>query len=179
MTKFPTPLTFENAITASQSLLDQMETGHLVAEDLRTQITALVGTKNGARGFFVTYLTDSRPLADHPTPEIIEGLKSAPDMVAELLVKNLVMSTAMEITHLRNSDPEMAKQSAQVRDRTANLIHQLNCDRLRTEAQILWQGLTQSSGDYTTFLKKWGYDEEQKQAMANHLSVVFPEFKTL
>ncbi len=179
MTESSPLLTFENAIAATQSLLDAMTSGKLSPEDLRAQMTTLVSTKNGARGFFVTYLTDPRPLADAPTPETIAALNAVPEVVAELLIKNLVMSTAMEITHLRNGNPEMAAQSAQVRNRTAHLIPQLNGDRLRTEAQSLWQGLTQSSGDYATFLKKWGYDEEQKQAMAQRLSTVFPELTAI
>jgi hypothetical protein len=176
MIEFPNPLTFENAIALSQSLLDGIETGRLTGADWTAQIAALVGTKAGARGFLATYLTDPRPLADCPTPETIEGLKASPDLVAELLVKNLAMSTAMELTHLRNGDLEMAAQSAQVRDRATVLIRQLNCDRLRTEAQTLWQGLTQASGAYTTFLKKWGYDAEQQQAMVASLRNIFPEF---
>jgi hypothetical protein len=175
MIEIPNPMTFEAAIAASQSLLNQMEQNQLPETELEAIVSELVNTANGVRGFFVTYLTDARPFADTPTPAVIQALQSSPDTVTEFVVKNLAMSTAMEITHQRNGNSELEQQSAQVRDRSTTLIKLMNCDRLRTEAQELHQSIVAASGNYAGFLKKWGYDAEQQQAIATRLETVFPE----
>jgi hypothetical protein len=70
----PESVTFEEAIALTQSLMSQMETGELQGELVQKQIslrgfgeaiTQLVKSENGARGFFVTYLTSEGTLADH------------------------------------------------------------------------------------------------------------------
>jgi len=48
-------ITFENAIQQTQDLLTQIE--FLDANTITQKLTELVSTENGARGFFVTYLT--------------------------------------------------------------------------------------------------------------------------
>lgn len=167
----PDDITFEAAIALTQRLLDMLTQGPLETS-LKALVSKLLSTRNGARGFFVAYLTDARPFADHPDSEIIDALKSCPEEVSELLVKNLAMSTAMAITHTRNAQSDQAQQSLQVSRRSADLIGQVGGDRLMAEAQDLWQSVTASSGSYTTFLKKWGYDAEQKAAIASRLEAV-------
>jgi hypothetical protein len=175
MIEIPKTITFEDAIAASQNLLNEIEEEQLSEAELGSTVSALVNTANGARGFFVTYLTDDRPFADTPTPTVIQALQSSPETVTELLVKNLAMSTAMEITHHRNDNLELAQQSAQVRDRSTTLMKLLTGDRLYSEAQALYQSIVTASGTYATFLKKWGYDAEQQKAIATRLQAVFPE----
>jgi hypothetical protein len=170
----PDDITFEAAIALTQGVLDQLTQQQLEAP-LKDLVLKLLSTPNGARGFFVAYLTDARSLADHPDPEIIEALQTAPEAVSELLVKNLAMSTAMAIAHTRNAQPEQSQQSAQVSRRSADLMVRVGGDRLIAEAQDLWQGVTASSGSYTAFLKKWGYDAEQKAAIASCLQAILPK----
>lgn len=174
----PENITFEGAIAFTQSLLDQLEQGRL-GQPIGETVSKLLATPNGARGFFVAYLTDRRPLADQPEPELIDALKSSPSIVSELLVKNLAMSTAMALTHQRNDQADQAQQSLQVSRRSAELIQKVGGDRLRQEAHALWQsatwqsttrqGATDSTGPYKAFLEKWGYDAEQKTAIAARL----------
>jgi hypothetical protein len=171
--EIPDDITFEAAIALTQRLLDTLTQGSLETS-LKELISKLLSTRNGARGFFVAYLTDVRPLADNPDPEIIEALKSSPEEVSELLVKNLAMSTAMAIAHTRNAQPDQAQQSLQVSRRSADLIGRVGGDRLSSEAQDLWKSVTDSSGSYQIFLEKWGYDDEQKAAIAARLADVFP-----
>ena len=76
-------LTFEDAIEVTHSLMSQMAVGALSEADTQTAIADLVSTANGARGFFVTYLTDASPLADAPSSGTIQALQEAPEIVAE------------------------------------------------------------------------------------------------
>ena len=164
-------MTFEEAIALTQSLLSQMEAGTSLSET-EAAIAALVKSENGARGFFVTYLTDSRTLADNPSPEVVRALRSSPEIVAELLVKNLAMSAAMGVTHRRHQKTEMAQGSDRVRDRTTRLIQLVKLATVGEIAQSLRNSAATGEGSYKAFLQRWGYDVEQRQVICQALEEV-------
>jgi hypothetical protein len=105
-------ISFENAIQQTQDLLSQIE--FLDAKTITQKFTELVSTENGARGFFVTYLTSDLSHTEYPSLEVITALKTSPIFVNELLVKNLAMSTAMVIYHRSQGDKENAQGSEKV-----------------------------------------------------------------
>ena len=163
-------ISFAAAIAVTQALLDALAQGDTVP--VETTIRALVRSVNGARGFFVTYLSDDRPLFEHPLPAVVAALRTSPAMIAPLLVKNLVMSTAMAITHHRNQNPAGVQGSEQVRVRTATLIEALQSPQVQSEAESLLVSIETEAGDYQTFLKRWGYDLEQRHAMQQSLAAI-------
>lgn len=171
---FPIPesISFEQAIALTQSFLAEMEQGSLSDSEIEQTIAALVATENGARGFFVTYLTDDRSLADQPSNSVVQGLRSSPEIVSELLVKNLAMSTAMILTHTRNQNPEMAKGSERVQRRTVHLIQLLKLEIVQTKLQALSDTIATGTGHYKSFLDRWGYDIEQRNAIQQTLKRV-------
>ena len=114
--------------------MDQIAQGTIADDSLEPAITALVASENGARGFFVTYLSDERPVADPPSAGVIAALKTAPAIVAPLMVKNLAMSTSMAIAHRRNQDEELAQGSDRVKARSAYILQAIQSDE--TAAQI-------------------------------------------
>ena len=161
----PENITFEEAIALTKEIMSEMETGQLSEAKIELLIGDLVKSKNGARGFFVGYLTDSKPLADNPSPSIFKALESAPEIVVELLVKNLAMCSAMVLHHQRNQDEEAANESKRVRVRTMKLIKGVNISSLSGNIQELYQATTTGQGNYKDFLKRWGYDTEQLKAI--------------
>lgn len=161
------PMTFEEAIAYTETLLSRTD---LDDAQLQSEITNLVKTANGARGFFVCFLTGAWELADNPSPAIIQALQAEPNAIAELLVKNLAMSTAMAITHRRNGNPDQANDSDRVAKRTALLIEKVDLPEVRTIAKQMQDSAIANNGEYATFLEKWGYDAEQKQAIAKVLN---------
>ena len=165
-------ISFPQAIAATQYLINQIEAEKLEEEEIETQITALVSSKPGARGFFVAYLTSELSLADNPSVGVLNALKSSPDLVGELLVKNIAMSTAMTITHQRNNDPENSRNSATVARRSINLAKQLDLDLITEELNQLHQTLTTGEGSYQEFLNKWGYDAEQKEMISKAIEQI-------
>lgn len=171
---FPVPeaISFEDAITLTQSLLVEMEQETLSESEIEQTIAALAASENGARGFFVTYLTDVRSLADHPSSAIVQGLRSSPEIVSELLVKNLAMSAAMILTHTRNQNPEMAQGSERVQRRTIHLINLVKLAIVETKLQTLSESITTGTGVYQSFLKRWGYDADQQNAIDQALQQV-------
>ena len=157
-------VTFENAIQQTQDLLSQIEL--LYANTITQKFTELVSTENGARGFFVTYLTRDLSYSEYPSLEVITALKTSPIFVNELLVKNLAMSTAMVIYHRGQGDEENAQGSEKVQEKTGQLIKQLLSPALEEKLQQLATSLNAGQGEYQAFLERWGYDDCQRQAIA-------------
>ena len=160
-------ITFEGAIELTQSLLSLIEADQLLQGDIEQAVRSLVKTQNGARGFFVTYLTDDQQEADHPSPGVVEALRSAPEIVAELLVKNLAMSAAMVVYHSRHQSEEMAAGSARVQKRSRNLIQILQMPACQTLASQMLESLQNANGEYEESFQRWGYDNEQNLAIGS------------
>ncbi len=160
-------ITFEAAIALTQSLLTEIEANRLSQAEIEQAVASLVKTPNGARGFFVTYLTDDRPLADKPSSGVLDALRDAPVIVAELLVKNLAMSAAMVVHHSRQEKPEMAAGSARVQARSHHLIQTLQMPACQTLAEQMLEDLQTGQGEYEEFFQRWGYDGEQKDAIGS------------
>ncbi|MFN5514728.1 MAG: hypothetical protein ACK5CA_08250 [Cyanobacteriota bacterium] len=167
-------LTFEEALDQSQALLDALDNHGLTPEALQTQVTQLAQSENGARGFFVTYLTSDSPSSDRPSPELLCALASAPEIVGELLVKNLAMSSAMAVFHRRQGDESAAEVSLRVRRRTQGLLQALALPNMEAKLHQLQTSLQNGSGEYGDFLTRWGYDAEQKQAIQTALADLTP-----
>ena len=168
----PETVTFQQAIALTQSLLSHIEAMEVSPADVEAAITKLVKSENGARGFFVTYLTSDLKLADHPSLEVVRALQSSPEIVAELLVKNLAMSAAMAVTHHRNGNEEMAQGSQRVRSRTAHLIQLVELPAVQELSQNLLESAATGEGRYKDFLERWGYDAQQRQVIHQALEQI-------
>lgn len=167
--RIPENLSFEEALELTQVMLDRHAAGALTGEDLQQIVTTLVSSENGARGFFVVFLSTERSLADSDAKAIVDALRTAPDIVSPLLIKNLAMSTAMGITHRRSQNAELAAGSDQVKAQSLHLIQQLQTPKLKEEATSLAESLATSAGSYQGFLERWGYDAEQRHAIEQAL----------
>jgi hypothetical protein len=165
-------ITFEDAIVQTQTLLAAMSSATLSEVSITTTIAQLVRSIDGARGFFVTYLMDERPLADQVTPSVIQALQSSPEIVAELLIKNLAMSSAMAVYHRRQHDQAMATGSDRVQARSLRLIQALKLAIVPEKAQQLLTSTTTGQGQYQAFLDRWHYDQEQQQAIQQAMEQV-------
>jgi hypothetical protein len=165
---------FEMALQESETLMLALESQSLTPQTLESQIAALVRTENGARGFLVTYLTADSPNGDRLSPEILNALAQSPEIVGELLVKNLAMSAAMAVFHSRRLDEVAAQSSRQVCRRSQTLIEALKLSCLPTKLEALRQTLVTGQGDYQNFLERWHYDPEQKQAILAVLATLNP-----
>ncbi|MGI0483219.1 hypothetical protein ACN4EE_20870 [Geminocystis sp. CENA526] len=161
-------ISFEEAINLTAEFIDKIP--HLSDTEKSSIVSALVLSENGARGFFVTYLTSENTIVNSIDLAIIQGFKSSPEIVSELLVKNVAMSTAMKITHTRNNNLEMAEKSGIVTQRSLNLIKNLSLSAITKKVKMLIDSIELKEGLYQDFLTKWGYDDEQKQAIIDIFS---------
>jgi hypothetical protein len=162
----PPDLTFEDAIALTQSLLNSTPDEELLGR----AVEALIATPNGARGFLVVFLTEDYPMP----PGFIMALRSNPHAIANLMAKNLIMPAAMALTHRRNGNDDLADSSDRTRDRAAHLIQQLNLPELRAELMAILStiettiettGNPPGTNDWNQFLDRWGYDDEQRDAI--------------
>jgi hypothetical protein len=171
----PESVTFEEAIALTQDLMAQVTGGEISQSEFADAIAQLLSSENGARGFFVTYLTSEGEFADNSSPELLQSLQSAPDSVAELLVKNLAMSSAMAIAHRRNENEEMAQGSDRVRSRSIALIDQLQLPQLPEIAAQLRESAVTGEGNYKSFIQRWEYDAEQREIIRQAMDRVLPK----
>ncbi len=168
----PENLSNEQGIELAYSLLEQMKSGKLKEDELQKRIIDLVASKTGARNFLGAYLTRDSSLPEKPSAAVLNALRTSPEIVGELMAKNLIMPTAMAITHRRNNDEEMAKGSERVCQRAAYLIEQLNLETIQQQLQLLLNTIVTGKGEYQSFLERWGYDQEQKQAMQEKITQI-------
>jgi len=162
-------MSFESALNTSQSLLDTIETGNHDEKQAQDAITELVKTVEGARGFFVVLLSGDFQTKIHLEPTVIEALKSSPEIVAQLLTKNLAMCTAMEVLHGRNGDEENLAGSQQVQKRVLELISELKLAPIHEQLEELKNTLENGYGSYQDFLTRFAYDSSQKEAILKSL----------
>jgi hypothetical protein len=170
----PAQVDFETAIALTKELLMGYEAKAFDEAALISAIQQLAASSNGARGFFVTALTSDAEVLDPWLPAIAQGLSQSPDVVAGLLVKNLAMSTAMGITHCRQGNLNLATSSQRVARRSSELIALLDWPQLASDAQSLVASIDSQTGEYASFLQRWGYDAEQQAAIKAALAKAFP-----
>jgi hypothetical protein len=160
-----TGIKFAAAIELTQQFVLQLQDGSLTTEQAQSFVGDLVVTQEGARGFFVGYLTNDLDIADKVNPGIILGLAAHPAVVADLLVKNLAMSTAQNLHFLREGQGDMAANSATVAKRSRQLIAALQMPQIKIISQKIVDAIRTGAGEYAEFLERWGYDAEQKAAI--------------
>jgi hypothetical protein len=158
-----TSISFQDAIAYTEQLMADSE--KFSGEEFQLAISNLIASSNGARGFFVSYMTQDWEIGEPQMQAIIAAIKSVPTPSSELLVKNLAMSTAMAIAHRRAGNEEQAQGSDRVAARSTELIQLINLDEVKQIASQMRQSTQTGEGAYAEFLSKWGYDREQKSAM--------------
>jgi hypothetical protein len=168
----PTEVKFADAIELTQEFVLQLAAQQLPAPQITSFVADLVATKEGARGFFVGYLNSTESVVDLVHPAVLAGLAAHPHLVADLLVKNLAMSTAQTLHFQRQAQPEMAANSQTVAKRSQQLIEQLRWPELLELCQQLEQSAANGHGNYAEFLTRWGYDQEQQQAIQRVMSTI-------
>ena len=162
---------FEDAINAASLWCSAWDKGELSDEILADRVAELIKTKTGARGFFVIALASDSPVIDRlPDPLLIQ-IRAESKTVVDLTVKNLAMSSAMAVFHKKNSDYEQQIRSERITARCLDLLRYLDPNEVKTRLEALLNGL-EGIGDDSIFLKKCGYNNEQKQAISFNINAV-------
>ena len=159
--------TFKEAMQASMIWCKSWENDEISDEVISDRIGELLKSLEGARGFFVVSLSIDCPLMDRFPDALIFQLRSAGEIVVDLIVKNLAMSSAMIITHRKNKDPQ-EMQSNRIKIRCIELLKLLDSTRVKKRLDVLLEA-TKGSGTDLNFLNKWGYNDEQINAISESI----------
>ena len=117
---------FTQAINISAKWCKEWGEDLLSEEVLADRIAELIKTKNGLRGFFAYTLSDKDCLLLDKLPSsLIFKLNEGGDTVVEIVVKNLIMSTAQIIMHRRENNHEYEMTSENIADRCKGLLRLL------------------------------------------------------
>jgi hypothetical protein len=81
------------------------------------------------------------------------------------------MSTAMVLHHQRSADDAQQAGSERVQTRCTELLRLLEPEAVKERLEILLEA-TDGRGEDVAFLDRWGYDAEQKAAIADAVLAV-------
>jgi len=168
----PLQPSFPQAIEISGQWLALWEAGELSEEVLADRVSELVASRDGARGFFVVALAGDSPLMDRLPEPVALQLRLAGEPVVDLTVRNLAMSTAMALHHLRVNDPEQQGGSERVQQRSSELLRLLEPLAVKQRLETLMAAAREGQGDDVAFLERWGYDAEQKLALCDAIEAI-------
>ena len=159
--------TFKEAMQASMLWCKSWEKDEISDEVISDRIGELIKTVEGARGFFVVSLSIDCPLMDRFPDALIFQLRSSGEIVVDLTVKNLAMSSAMIIKHRNNNDPQEI-QSERIKLRCIELLKRLETNKVKKRLDSLLEA-TKGYGEDLKFLEKWDYDDEQINAISESI----------
>ena len=159
--------TFKQAMEASMIWCKSWENEEISDEVISDRIGELIKTLEGARGFFVVSLSIDCPLMDRFPDPLIFQLRRSGEIVVDLTVKNLAMSSAMLIEHRNNKDP-LENQSKRIKNRCIELLKLLDSKQVKKRLDLLLDA-TKGEGEDLQFFDKWGYNEEQINAISESI----------
>ena len=113
------------------------EKGELSDEVLSDRIAQLLASRDGARGFFVISLASDCPLMDRLPESLVLQLRTAGQVVIDLTVRNLAMSTAMAIHHQRQGDFNQQAGSERVTARSIELLRLMEPHKVKKRLETL------------------------------------------
>ena len=163
--------TFQQAMEITAQWLALWDNGELSDEVLGDRVAEIVASRDGARGFFVVSLAGDSPLMDRLPDPVVLALRQAGDGVVDLTARNLAMSTAMALHHQRSGDAVQQCGSERVQLRCTELLRLLEPETVKQRLETLLEA-TAGRGDDVAFLDRWGYDPEQRAAIADAVLAV-------
>ena len=170
---------FPQAMEITAQWLALWEAGELSEEVLADRVGELVASRDGARGFFVVALAGESPLLDRLPEALLLQLRRAGAPVVDLTARNLAMSTAMVLAHGRSGDRDQQAGSLRVQARATELLRHLEPEAVRARLETLLTAARTGESepdsavsDDRGFLERWGYDAEQRQAIAAAIEAV-------
>ena len=128
--------TFKEAMEATMIWCKSWENDEISDEVISDRIGELIKTVEGARGFFVVSLSIDCPLMDRFPDALIFQLRHSGEIIVDLTVKNLAMSSAMIITHRKNKDPQEL-QSERIKIRCIELLKHLDSTQVKKRLDVL------------------------------------------
>ena len=152
---------FTQAINISAKWCKEWGEDLLSEEVLADRIAELIKTKNGRRGFFAYALSDKDCfLLDKLPFSLMYKLNEGGDTVVEIVVKNLVISTAQIIIHRRENNHYYEMTSENISDRCKAILRLLETKSVTKTVNQVLNNLENMGNSFDNSIK---YDSEQKE----------------
>ena len=152
---------FIQAINISAQWCKDWEEDLLSEEVLADRIAELIKTKNGLRGFFAYALSDKDCfLLDKLPFSLIYKLNEGGKTVVEIVVKNLIMSSAQIIIHRRENNDEYEMTSKNISERCKAILRLLETQLVTKTVNQILKDLDTMGNSLNNSTK---YDTEQKK----------------
>ena len=153
--------TFTQAINISAQWCKEWSDDLLSEEVLADRIAELIRTQNGMRGFFAYALSDQDcSLLDKLPFSLIFKLQEGGNKIVEIVVKNLIMSSAQIVVHDREKNLAYKSNSENISERCKNILRAL-------ETKLVTKTINQIIKDLdnlgNSFDKSRKYDAQQKE----------------
>ena len=151
---------FTQAINISALWCKEWDEDLLSEEVLADRIAELIKTKNGLRGFFAYALSDKDCfLLDSLPFSLIYKLNEGGDPVVEIVIKNLIMSSAQIINHRRENNHDYEITSANISERCKSILRHLKTKLVTKTVNQVIKDLDTMGNSLNNSTK---YDTEQK-----------------
>ena len=152
---------FTQSINISAKWCKEWEEDLLSEEVLADRVAELIKTKNGLRGFFAYSLSDRDCylLDKLPSSIIFKFIEGGEDVV-EIIVKNLIMSSAQIIVHQRENNLEYELASKNISERCKEILRLLETKLVVNAINYIFKDLDNLGN---SFDKSTKYDDQQKE----------------
>ena len=152
---------FTQAINISAQWCKEWGEDLLSEEVLADRITELTKTRNGLRGFFAYALSDKDCLLLDKLPfSLIYKLNEGGDAVTDIVVKNLIMSSAQIIIHRRDKNHAYEITSENISNRCKAILRLLDTKLVTKTINQVVSELDNMGNSFENSIK---YDSEQKK----------------
>jgi len=152
---------FTQAINISAQWCKEWEEDLLSEEVLSDRVAELIKTKNGLRGFFAYALSDQNCyLLDKLPFSFVFKLQEGGNDVVEILVKNLIMSSAQIIIHDRENNLEYKSNSENISERCKGILRVLETKLVVKNIKQIIDDLDNLGNSFNNSKK---YDDKQKE----------------
>ena len=159
---------FTQALDISALWCREWKEDLLSEEVLADRIAELIKTPNGLRGFFAYTLSDKECyLLDKLPSSIVFKLTEGGERVVEIMVKNLVMSSAQIIIHKRENNIEYQKTSENISERCKGILRVLETKLVTNTINQILKDLINLGNSFDNTIK---YDDEQKEFIKKQIS---------
>ena len=158
---------FIQAINISAKWCKEWGEDFLSEEVLADRVAELIKTKNGLRGFFAYALSDQNCyLLDKLPFSFVFKLQEAGDDVVEIVIKNLIMSSAQIIVHESANNLEYKSNSENISERCKSILRVLETKSVTKNINKILNNLDNLGN---SFDKSKKYNKEQKQFIKHQI----------
>ena len=158
---------FSQAINISAQWCKEWGEDLLSEEVLADRVAELIKTKNGLRGFFAYALSDKDCyLLDKLPFSIVFKLQEGGNDVVQIVVKNLIMSSAQIVVHDSENNIEYKSNSENISERCKGILRVLDTKSVTKNITQIINNLDNLGNSFDNSKK---YDEKQKEFIKNQI----------